>query len=1153
MTNVSVLGQCPCLRSGQQKMTSAPINSPNFSFLAKHDAVLVRHAALAERYVFDDPNSALIKLRQFAELLASHCAAYVGILIEDRESFLDVLDKLWNHKITGSQVAQLFHGLRKAGNEAVHNHLADRREALHQLQMARKLAVWFHRSFGKDSQFKAGAFVPPPDPAQVELELHDELERLRAALSEASEKSKSTTETIEEHARLRSKAEAAAKQAYDELETALALASESEQQLTQERLLFQERLSIVQKKVADTSTNQRDAVARTARKESEEVDLDEVATRHIIDDQLREAGWEVDSQALRYANGTRPVKGRNLAIAEWPTASGPADYCLFAGLTPLAVVEAKRKRKDVVGAIEQAKRYSQGFATEAGQLASDAPWEKYQIPFLFATNGRPFLRQIAEKSGIWFLDARRSSNHPRPLEAWYTPGGLSQLANQNIEAADKRLAAEPTDYLPLRDYQTTAIGKIEEKIAAGNRDMLVAMATGTGKTITCIGLVYRLIKSGRFRRVLFLVDRGALGEQAGNAFKDVRLENYQTFTDIYDVKELGDLRPEADTRLQIATIQGMVKRLLYPDETTQPIPVDAYDCIVVDECHRGYNLDQEMSDAELTFRSEADYISKYRRVIDHFDAVRIGLTATPALHTTQIFGPPVFQYTYRQAVIDGWLVDHEPPFRLITRLFEDGMKWERGEEMKLFDTRTNQLQLFNTPDEVEVEVDEFNRKVLTRNFNRTVCQALAEHIDPTLPGKTLIFCVNDLHADMVVGLLKEAFDEAYGSVHDDSILKITGTADKPLQLIRRYKNEQLPKIVVTVDLLTTGVDVPAITNLVFLRRVKSRILFEQMLGRATRLCADLHGTGEDKERFHIFDAVDLYASLQQLSAMRPVVTRVSISFEQLVEELCTVEDESFRSEVKDQLLAKLQHKKLTDTQAEQLETATGLNRQGLINHIRSTEPAKLAEWFRAHAPAASILDEVHNSGTRYIVSDHPDEFRRVERGYGQASRPEDYLDAFRNYIAEHLNELPALLVVTQRPRDLTRAQLRELRLALDLAGFTEANLRTAWRETTNQDVAASIIGYIRHVACGQPLTSHSERVQAAMQTILASRPWTDPQRKWLERIGKQLEQEIVVDRDALDAGQFKELGGFARLNKVFKGELETILHDIADAMWQSAA
>lgn len=1134
-------------------MALAKFNSPNFGFLAKHDEVLVRHAALAERYVFDDANSALIKLRQFAELLAEHCAAYAAIAVDERNSFLDVLDKLWNAGVTGPQVSQLFHGLRKAGNAAAHAHTGDRREALHQLQMARKLAVWFHRSFGGDKEFDVGSFVIPPDPAKAETELLDELNRLRETQVAVQTKAENLQATLETEVRLKAEAETSAKEAFDDLTAAMQLAEESEQQLAAEREQFQERLAELQANTAAAPAEQRKATVAAAQQQEAEVDLDEVATRHIIDAQLQDAGWEADSQTLRYAKGVRPAKGRNIAIAEWPTEKGPADYCLFVGLTPIALVEAKRKRKDVAGSIEQAKRYSRGFKVDGDQHSAGGPWDEYHVPFLFATNGRPFLRQIAEKSGIWFLDGRRDVNHPRPLEAWYTPEGLNQLLGQNIGDADDKLANEPTDYLPLRDYQADAVAEVESEIAKGTREMLVAMATGTGKTITCIGLVYRLIKTGRFRRVLFLVDRSALGEQTAGAFENVRLENHQSFTDIYDVKDLGDLRPDSDTRLQIATVQGMVKRILYPDETTQSIPVDWYDCIVVDECHRGYNLDQEMSDAELNFRNEADYISKYRRVIDHFDAVRIGLTATPALHTTEIFGPPIYQYTYRQAVIDGWLVDHEPPYRLITKLSEEGMKWECGEEIKVLDSQTNQLELFNTPDEVEVEIDEFNRKVLTENFNKTVCESLAEHIDPSLPGKTLIFCVTDLHADMVVRLLKDAFDDLYGSVHDNAVVKITGKADKPLQLIRRFRNEQFPKIVVTVDLLTTGIDVPPITNLVFLRRVKSRILFEQMLGRATRLCEDLQGPGDDKERFHIFDAVDLYAELKNVSDMKPVVTRVNVSFEQLVEELCTVEDEDFRSQIKDQLVAKLQRKKLTDGQIERLETATGLDRKGLINHIRKTPPAELAEWFKQNDATLPILMEVREGKTKYIVSEHEDEFRRVERGYGDASRPEDYLDAFRNYITEHLNDLPALIVVTQRPRDLTRSQLRELRLAIDQAGFSETNLRTAWRETTNQDVAASIIGYIRHVALNQPLIAHKDRVQAAMQTILASRSWTAPQRKWLERIGKQLEQEIIVDREALDAGQFKEMGGFTRLNKVFKGELENILRDIADAMWQAAA
>src|SRR6266566_9345268 len=163
-------------------LTNKVCASPNFAFLTKYDAVLVRHAALAEHYVFDDPNSALIKLRQIAELLAQHAAAYTGVVVEAHESQRELIDKLWDRQIINAQVSQLFHGLRKAGNEAAHQHTGDRREALHQLQMAWKLAVWFHKSFGGDTHFKAGPFVPPPDPREAEHELRIELERLREAL-----------------------------------------------------------------------------------------------------------------------------------------------------------------------------------------------------------------------------------------------------------------------------------------------------------------------------------------------------------------------------------------------------------------------------------------------------------------------------------------------------------------------------------------------------------------------------------------------------------------------------------------------------------------------------------------------------------------------------------------------------------------------------------------------------------------------------------------------------------------------------------------------------------------------------------------------------------------------------------------------------------
>ncbi|MBA4191190.1 MAG: type I restriction-modification system endonuclease [Planctomycetaceae bacterium] len=1132
--------------------TSAP-HSPNFQFLATHQPVLVRYATLAERYLFDDPSTALVKLRQFAELLARLAVAEVGVVATSHDDFAAILAMLRDRRAATVDILDLFHGLRKAGNAAAHEGQGTRSDALHHLRMARQLAVWFHRSFGTSSGFSPGPFLPPPDPAHATRELHLELDRLRTLAAEqqgavelAGQQAEQAKLTAAQEADLRRQAEERATAAYLELNQIVALAGETETLLAREK----EQLATLQARVAAQTTEQTRATVEKAQQAATLLDLDEAATRRLIDQHLRENGWEADTELLTFKNGVRPQKGKNLAIAEWPTASGPADYVFFTDLTPIAAVEAKKAVKDVPGAVEQAKRYSRDLLPQDGVIPV-GPWGEYKVPFCFSTNGRPFLRQIQTKSGIWFLDARLPTNLSRPLEGWYSPAGLRELLAQNVTTADQKLKDESPAFLPLREYQLAAVRAAEGGVAAGRREMLLAMATGTGKTRMCIGLIYRLVKAGRFRRVLFLVDRSALGEQTGNAFKDVKLENFLSFTEMYDVKELGDLTPDKDTKVHIATVQGMVKRILFPGEKGETPSVDAYDCVIVDECHRGYSLDKELSDTELTFRDEADYVSKYRRVLDHFDAVKIGLTATPALHTVEIFGPPIYSYSYRQAVIDGYLVDHEPPIRIVTRLAEDGITWKKGETIQTYLTATGEIDPLTAPDEVQIEVEEFNRRVLTENFNRVVCEELARQIDPSLPGKTVVFCANDAHADLVVDLLKKAFEAHYGSVEDDAVVKITAAADKPLQKIRRLRNERLPNVAVTVDLLSTGIDVPEITNLVFLRRVRSRILYEQMLGRATRLCEEI-----GKERFLVFDAVDIYAALEPYSSMKPVVVQPTISFGQLARELSTATTPAALLEVHDQFIAKLQRKRrvLTGKNADDFEAVASVGPAEFSQQVREWPPEVLRDWLVARPKVVAFLDRAGGLDPRRIfISDHADELRRVERGYGAAAKPGDYLESFRQFVTANLDKIPALLVVAQRPRDLTRQQLRELKLALDEAGFTEASLQTAWRETTNQDIAATIIGYVRHVAAGQPLLPYKERVQKAMQTILKSRPWTQPQRKWLERIGKQLEVETVVDKDALDHGQFQAEGGFTRLNKVFDGKLEQLLNEITDAIWSAAA
>ena len=811
----------------------------NFAHLAAHDAQLVRLGMLAERYFPDDPNTSLLKLRQHAELLAQLVATKVGIYTSRDEAQYDLLRRLQDQGILPREIAQLFGQIRRAGNAANHEIVGDHRSALAALKITWQLGVWFHRTFA-NAAFKSGPFVPPTPPKDESEELRAELAALSKTLADFQATHHDTTERL-------ASMEDTLREARDEQAFWEHMAVEAEEA----------KAALAQKLAADQAealTHPKGAVAAlvaAAARAATAVELDEADTRTLIDEQLRAVGWTVDSVTLSFAKGARPEKGRNLAIAEWPTTSGPADYVLFVGLTPIAAVEAKRKNIDVSGALQQAKRYSRTFKCEDGLVSPGGPWREFQIPFVFSSNGRPYLRQLATRSGTWFCDLRNPENLGHALDGWYTPDGLVALLKRDDQHAHEQLKKEPFEYgFPLREYQQAAIEAVEGAIGKGQREMLLAMATGTGKTKTCIALIYRLLKAQRFRRVLFLVDRSALGEQAANAFKDTRMESLQTFADVFGIKELDDQRPDTDTAVHIATVQGLVQRVLYPGEDVQPLSVDQYDCIVVDECHRGYLLDRDMSDTELGFRSFADYISKYRRVLDYFDAVKVGLTATPALHTTQIFGAPIFNYPYREAVVDGYLVDHEPPVQIRTELSGSGIVWRAGEQVGRYDPRQNQIELFTTPDEIRIDVEDFNRKVITEPFNRVVCEYLAGELDPSSRQKTLIFCANDAHADLVVDLLKKAFARQYGGVEDDAVVKITGAADKPLQLIRRYKNERNPNVAVTVDLLTTGVDVPEICNLVFLRRVNSRILFDQMLGRATRLCDEI-----GKDAFRIFDAV----------------------------------------------------------------------------------------------------------------------------------------------------------------------------------------------------------------------------------------------------------------------------------------------------------
>lgn len=1154
----------------------------NFTFLGQHDPVLLRLATTAEQVFASDPNTTLIKLRQLGEALAQALASQAGIKFDVQTTQLELIQLLNRHLDLDPGIRNLFQTLRIEGNRATHGFSTQHREAMDGLRVARELCIWYHRTSGKaGSSFRPGPFTAPTDPSAALRALHGQIETLEQELrqrDEALEGSRKLAELrIEESAQSMALAEA-----MDEEARALKVQlDERAAQFEQERIQFHAQLQTLQQ-ANNAEQPQTTALVKRSRQAAAAFDPDEELTRILIDQQLRDAGWEADSLQLTWSKGVRPEKGRCMAIAEWPTRSAKAcaDYVLFDGLMPVAIVEAKRRRVNIAERIDQAERYSRDLPLTAPlQLASigpaGGPWAdgqgaQFQVPFAYACNGRPWIKQLAEQSGIWFRDLRSPANLKRPLQQFHTPQGLAELMLRDRELAEQRLSTEPYGYLKLRPYQQDAIAAVEKALASGQRHCLLAMATGTGKTRTTIGLIYRLLKAERFTRILFLVDRTSLGTQAREAFDDMSLEQGQSLSQIYNVNDLGDMAAEAETRVQVATVQAMVRRLFQSDA---PPPIDQFDCIIVDEAHRGYTLDQEMTEGELSLRDHAQYLSQYRRVLEYFDACRIGLTATPARQTTEIFGRPVYTYSYREAVADDWLIDHEPPIRFETQLSRNGIHFDKGERVEVVNALTGEVDSAELDDELSFDIESFNRSVITADFDRVICQALADELDPLGEEKTLVFCVNQVHAVRVCNLLNAAFHKVYGDEWNQAAVQvITGRTDEVAKVIRRYKTERLPSVAITVDLLTTGIDVPAITNLVFMRRVRSRILYEQMKGRATRRCDDI-----GKTVFRIYDPVRLYEALEAVDTMRPLVKDPNISVGQLLHELqdprshqpgSSPEAGSHAQDVLDQLSQKLmrvlrrashkaQNREPLRKQLEQLETAWGVEPAKLHQHLHGLGPEQAASFIATRLPALEAqIDELRAllASEQYpIISHHTDTLLLREVSYGgNNQKPADYLESFTDFIRSQLNQSAALAAVVNRPRDLTREQLREVRLLLDGKGYNEAHLHSAERQQSNRDIAAGIIGYIRRAAIGEALLPYEQRVHRALDRILASRSWTPVQQRWLKRLANQLVTEVVIDRDSIQHACAPD-GGVKLLDTVFAGQLDQLIEQFKEAVWEEVA
>jgi len=888
-------------------------------------------------------------------------------------------------------------------------------------------------------------------------------------------------------------------------------------------------------------------------------DINEAKTRKLfIDKTLVNAGW---GPIVPFQSGNKYDQG---SVEEYPTRNGPADYILYFKGVPLACIEGKKLRIGPQNVLQQAKRYARGF--------EEAPYSfgDYQLPFAYSTNGKI----------IWFQDLRDPLNLSREVTQFHTPHALMEMLNKNEAAAKEWLRDHEIDRSHLWPFQIEAITAIEQAILSRKRHMMVAMATGTGKTFTIFNLIYRLMKSSYAKRILFLVDRRALAAQAVTTAASFEAEPGLKFDQCYEVYsqrlKRGDLDEDIkfdpkilpaeyltnpnsrDSFVYISTIQRMRINLFGfegmfsasgdqdddSDTSKLDIPIHAFDVIIADECHRGYTAQEE---------------SKWREGLNHFDGIRIGLTATPAAHTRAFFKEIVYSYDYERAVREGYLVDYDA-VAIQSDITIRGVFLKEGEEVGLINTETGQLKFETLEDERELPAPTTEIDWTAPDRNRKIVQEIRKYLieQESQLGhfpKTLIFAQNDIehisHCDQLVEVLRRELNRG-----DDFVQKITGSpsVDRPLQRIRELRNRQNPGIVVTVDMLSTGVDVPRIENIVFLRPVQSRILFEQMMGRGTRLCPEIH-----KTHFTVFDCfngslLEYFRKTTGITAEAPL--KATRSIREIVQAIANNEDRDYNIGI----LSKRLHRISKNVTQEGRLSFEYILKCDIADFAKTLHQRLEKEWSETIKTLQSeaFLDLCENyprPEKKFIRANGAEDFvlsRIIFRAKdGRELGPQDYLQEFEKFVRENPVHIEALEILLKRPKEFDTKQLKVLREKLAtqpdyfVDKFTEKNLRRAYSQEL-----ADIISIIRYAAKGGELLTAERRVDKALMKVKSDRSFTEEQNRWLELIRRHLIDNLLMEKEDLETLPIftREGASWGKLNRIFSGQLETIIHEINKAI-----
>lgn len=886
-------------------------------------------------------------------------------------------------------------------------------------------------------------------------------------------------------------------------------------------------------------------------------ELERQTRKERIDPRLKAAGWRV----VPFRRGAELAEyGAAAAVEEFETKNGPADYALCEDGEILGVIEAKKLTVGPQGTLPQAQRYSTGITVE------DAPVYEggFRSPFLYSTNGEV----------IRFHDIRHRLNVSREIVAFPTPAALRELIEEDLEVNLAQLATIPANSY-IRAYQLEANEEVERTIRERKRKMLLTMATGTGKTVTMVNEIYRLMKSGVARRVLFLVDRRALAAQAVRTFASFEAEPGLKFDKIYEVysqrfhredfEDDEDFDPRVlPTRyltdpqsgqafVYVSTIQRMTMNLFGRDAVLNigdeeidedaeqlSIPIHAFDLIIADECHRGYS---------------AKELSVWRKTLDHFDGIKVGLTATPAAHTMAYFEHIAYRYDYEQAVLEGFLVDYDA-VRVKSDVRMAGVFLQEGEQVGSIDTESGAKLFDFLEDERAFDTTQIERDITAPDSNRKILEELKTYADAhereygRFP-KTLIFADNDLphtsHSDEVVRLARDIFGRGESFVE-----KITGKVDRPLQRIREFRNRPNPAIAVTVDLLTTGIDIPDLEFLVFLRPVKSRILFEQMIGRGTR-------KGEkcpDKSHFVVFDCFDgtlleFFRNATAITAEPPEGDGKTT--EQIIEEIWQNRDRDYNINRLVKRLRRVDKQMSGDARELFARFIPGGDMGAFAEGLKGLLISSFTETMKIlrDKDFQDLLTMYPRPPRSFIVAvetiDEVSSEWLIKAATGQEYKPEDYLKAFETFVRENPEHVEAISILLSRPQGWGPEPLRELRQALAKTPehFTETNLQKAF-QVTHHKALVDIISMVKRAGfSSSSLLTAEERVNEAIARVTEGRELSMEQAKWMDYIRQHLITNLSIDRDDFeDIPVLVNRGGLVRANRVFDGKLEKLLEEL---------